>query len=195
MVALLKELDIDEQTIVFFCSDNGAANRYDGLFDSSGPLRGRKRAMYDGGLRTVMVVRWPGRIKPGTVSDDIWYFADVLPTFAELAAVAPPAGIDGVSVLPSLLSRPQPELQERPLYWEFYEGGFQQAARQGDWKAVRRAHDRPLELYNLADDIGEQNDVAAEYPERVAWFDRFLRESRTPSPNWPSPIDSREPGG
>lgn len=186
---LLKELGIDERTLVFFCSDNGAANRYEGLFDSSGPLRGRKRDLYEGGLRTVMVVRWPGTIRPDAVSDDIWYFADVLPTLAELAGVSPPEGIDGVSVLPSLLSQPQPELRDRPLYWEFHEGGFQQAARRGDWKAVRRAHDAPLELYNLARDIGERENLAERYPERVAWFDRYLRQSRTSSPNWPAPID------
>jgi len=191
MFKLLEELKIDEETIVFFCSDNGAADRYEGLFNSSGPLRGRKRAMYEGGLRTVMVARWPGRIRANTASDDIWYFADVLPTFAALAGAEPPEGIDGVSVLPSLLSQPQPELAERPLYWEFHEGGFQQAARKGDWKAVRRAHDRPLELFNLADDLGEEDNVAAEHPERVAWFDRFLRESRTPSANWPAPFDEQ----
>jgi len=189
MFTLLQQLDIDRQTIVFFCSDNGAAHRYDGLFDSSGPLRGRKRDLYEGGLRTVMVVRWPGRIQPDTVSDDIWYFADVLPTFAELAGVAPPETVDGISVLPSLLSQPQPELRTRPLYWEFHERGFRQAARKGDWKAVRRAPDAPLELYCLARDVGEQENLADQHPEQVAWFDHYLRQSRTPSPNWPTPID------
>ncbi len=189
MFELLKELGIDQQTIVFFCSDNGAANRYEGLFDSSGPLRGRKRDLYEGGLRTVMVVRWPGRIQADAVSHDIWYYADVLPTLAELAGAPVPDGIDGISVLPSLLSQPQPELQQRPLYWEFHERGFQQAARKGDWKAVRRAHDAPVELYDLARDLGEQNDIAQQHPDQVAWFERFFRQSRTVSPNWPSPID------
>lgn len=186
---LLKSEGIDGETVVFFCSDNGAADRYDGVFDSSGPLRGRKRDMYEGGLRTPMIVRWPGKIAADAVSEDVWYFADVLPTLAELAGASSPADIDGVSVLPSLFSQPQPELQERPLYWEFYERGFQQAARRGDWKAVRTAHDEPLELYNLEADIGEQNNVAGGHPELVAWFDEFLRESRTVSLNWPSPID------
>jgi len=189
MFALLKELGIDEDTIVFFCSDNGAADRYEGIFDSSGPLQGRKRDMYDGGLRTPMVVRWPGTIQADAVSDDIWYFADVLPTFAELAGASAPEGIDGVSVLPSLLSRPQPELRERPLYWEFHERGFQQAARRGDWKAVRPEHDGPIELYNLAEDIGEEHDIAADHPEVVAWFEEYLLDARTPSLNWPSPLD------
>lgn len=186
---VLKELNVDERTIVFFCSDNGAQNRYDGVFDSSGPLRGLKRSMYDGGTRVVMVARWPGRIKADVVSEDIWYFPDVLPTLADLANVPAPAGIDGVSVLPSLLSKPQPELLFRPLYWEDHERGFRQAARVGDWKAVRNGHDQPLELYNLAADIGERDDIAAEHPHWVERFERYLKETRTPSPHWPAPID------
>ncbi|MFO7776505.1 MAG: arylsulfatase [Candidatus Hydrogenedentota bacterium] len=187
---LLKELDIDEDTIVFFCSDNGAQNRYEGGFDSSGPLRGHKRSLYDGGIRTVMVVRWPQVIEEDAVSEDIWYFADVLPTCAELAGVSPPEDIDGVSVLPSLLSQPQPELEDRPLYWEFARGGdFKQAARRGKWKAVRQAHDAPIELYDLSEDIGEENDIAEDHPIVVDWFERFFEEERTPSPSWPSPLD------
>lgn len=189
MFALLKELGIDEDTIVFFCSDNGAANRYEGTFDSSGPLQGAKRDLYDGGLRTPMVVRWPGTIQADAVSDDIWYFADVLPTLAELAGADAPDNIDGVSIVKSLRSQPQPELFERPLYWEFPERGFQQAARRGDWKAVRLEHDGPIELYDLAEDIGEAHDIAADHPEVVAWFEEYFRTARTPSPNWPSPLD------
>ncbi|MFP4192305.1 MAG: arylsulfatase [Candidatus Hydrogenedentota bacterium] len=186
---LLKELEIDEDTIVFFCSDNGAQNRYEGVFNSSGPLRGMKRSMHDGGIRTVMVARWPGVIEEDAVSEDIWYFADVLPTLAELAGVSPPEDIDGVSVVPSLLSQPQPELEDRPLYWEFYERGFQQAARRGKWKAMRQAHDAPIELHDLSEDIGEENDIAEDHPIVVDWFERFFEEERTPSPSWPSPLD------
>lgn len=186
---LLKSVGIDKNTIVFFCSDNGAAHRYDGLFDSSGPLRGRKRDLYEGGIRTPMIVWWPGRIKAGSVSDAIWYFADVLPTLAGLAGAEVPAEIDGISVLPSLFGEPQPKLSERPLYWEFYEGGFQQAARRGKWKAVRTNVDQPLELYDLESDIGENNDISGNHPELIAWFEAFMREARTPSPNWPSPLD------
>lgn len=190
MFERLKALGIDEQTIVFFCSDNGAQNRYQGVFQSSGPLRGMKRSMYDGGLRTPMVVRWPGKIEPDTVSNDIWYFADVLPTLAELAGVDEiPENIDGVSVVESLLTGHQPELRDRKLYWEDHERGFRQAARWGDWKAVRNRHDRDIELYNLAEDIGESNDIAADHPDVVAEFERFFVEARTPSNGWPSPLD------
>jgi arylsulfatase A-like enzyme len=112
---------------------------------------------------------------------------NVTPTLAELAGVVPPDGIDGVSVLPSLVSGSQPDLRKRPLYWE---SGSRQAARMANWKAVRPAPDGPLELYDLAHDIGEQNDVAADHPVVVAWFKRYLAEARTPSPHWPSPLDS-----
>ena len=193
MLDLLEHLGIDKRTIVFFCSDNGAANRYDGLFNSSGELRGKKRDLYDGGIRTVMVTRWPGVIQAGAVSDDPWYFADVLPTLAELAGAVPPPDIDGLSVLPSLLSQPQPGLRERAMYWEFHEQGFGQAARKGDWKAVRPDFPHPIELYNLADDPGEQNNLAATHPEKVAWFEAFFRETRTPCVNWPTPADSLSP--
>ncbi len=186
---LLKELAIDESTIVFFCSDNGAQNRYNDVFDSSGPLQGEKRSLYDGGTRTPMVVRWPGKIQEDVVSHDIWYYPDVLPTLAALAGAAAPDGIDGVSVLPSILSEPQPELASRPLYWEDHEQGFRQAARKGKWKAIRNGFDEPIELYDLDTDIGERNDIADEHPERVAWFDTFFKEARTPSPSWPSPLD------
>lgn len=189
LLNLLRSLEIENNTLVFFCSDNGAADRYDGLFDSSGPLKGRKRDMYEGGIRTPMIAWWPGRIEAGSVSDAIWYFADVLPTLAELAGASAPDNINGISVLPSLFGDPQPELSDRSLYWEFYEGGFQQAARKGKWKAVRTTMDHPIELYDLEADIGEENNIATDHPERIAWFESYLRETRKPSPNWPSPLD------
>lgn len=136
-----------------------------------------------------MIVRWPGMIEAGAVSDDPWYFADVLPTLAELAGTDPPDGMDGVSVLPSLLSQPQLELQERPLYWEFHEQGFTQAARRGQWKAVRRNANAGIELYDLSNDPGERNNLASEHPDIRSWFENFMIEARTPSVNWPSPLD------
>ena len=184
IMALLKELLIDKKTIVFFCSDNGAANRYDGLFDSSGPLRGAKRAMYEGGLRTPMIARWPGRIPVNTTSEAIWSFADFLPTVAALARAKAPKGLDGISVLPELLGQAQ-QGNDRFLYWEFFERGFQQAARWGNWKVVRPKKEAGLELYNLAKDIGEKKDVADLNPEIVSIFERFLKTARTESKDWP----------
>ncbi len=181
---LLKDLEIDENTIVFFCSDNGAAERWEGRFDSSGSLRGRKRDMYEGGLRTPMIVRWPGKVAANTTSDLPWYFADVLPTLADLAETKSPTEIDGLSVLPTILGKPQ-NLGNRALYWEFFESGFQQAVRQGNWKAVRIALGKPLELYDLSKDESKSNNVAAKHPDVVARMEAFLKSARTPSENWP----------
>jgi arylsulfatase A-like enzyme len=170
----IKQLDLDGRTIVFFTSDNGP--HHEGgvdpkFFDAAGPLRGGKRDLYEGGIREPMVARWPGHIAPGQTSDFVWAFWDFLPTAAELAGVKPPAGIDGVSVAPVLLAPPGKEAPIPPhefLYWEFHEGGFQQAVRMGRWKAVRRKLGRPLELYNLASDLGETRNLAGEQPEIVA---------------------------
>jgi len=192
MLELLGELGIDDETLVFFCSDNGAANRYEGVFDSSGELRGRKRDLYEGGHRTPMLVRWPGRVPAGVVSDAIWYFADVLPTLAELAGAEAPADIDGVNVLPTLLGEDQPELAERPLYWEFHEGQFGQAIRQGKWKAVRQNPGEATELYDLSADPGESNNIAAGHPDVVARMEELFISMRTPSEAWPTELDDAE---
>jgi arylsulfatase A-like enzyme len=184
IMALLKELKLDENTLVFFCSDNGAAQRWNGLFDSSGPLRGRKRDMYEGGIRTPMIARWPGRVPAGRESRAVWYFADVLPTFAELAGVKPPRNIDGISVLPTLLGKKQ-KTDDRFLYWEFFEGGFKQAVRWRNFKAVRAGLDKSLELYDLEKDPGERNDIADKRLDVVGRIELYLTTARTDSPNWP----------
>ena len=187
MMALLKKLTIDEKTLVFFCSDNGAARRWDGIFDSSGPLRGHKTDLYEGGIRTPMIVRWPGRVPAGKTSDAVWYFADVLPTLADVARIEPPANIDGISVLPLLLGTPQ-KTDERFLYWEFPAGKFQQAVRWRHYKAIRLAPGQPLELYDLSKDISEQNNIASKRPDVIARIEKYLTTARTDSSNWPIKI-------
>jgi len=184
IMALLKELGIDDNTIVFFCSDNGAANRWEGRFDSSGVLRGRKRDMYEGGIRTPMVVRWPGKVPAAETSDAVWYFADVMPTLAELADVRPPSNTDGISILPTLLGKPQ-ITDDRFLYWEFLTNTFQQAVRWRNYKALRQAPDKSLELYDLAKDIAEENNIAAENQDLIAKIEVYLKTARTYAPNWP----------
>jgi arylsulfatase A-like enzyme len=184
LMALLKELGLDDDTLVIFSSDNGAAQRWEGIFDSSGPLRGRKRDLYEGGIRVPGIARWPGKIPAGTVSDAPWYFADFLPTAAALAGAEVPPAVDGISVLPTLLGKPQ-DLAERFMYWEFFEGGFQQAVRWRHWKALRSRRGRPLELYNLAEDIGETRNVAADHPRVVARIEQYLETARTQSEDWP----------
>ena len=164
LLALLKDLDIDRRTVVFFCSDHGADDDHDGELDSCGPLRGKKRSVYEGGIRVPMIVRWPGRITAGSVSDHLCYFPDLLPTLVDLVGRADlaPAGIDGISFAPTL--RGSVEQRGHPyLYWEWErynwgkrqlaEGGLMQAVRVGDWKAVRRRQAQPIELYDLSTDI------------------------------------------
>ncbi len=181
LMALLQELKLDERTLVVFASDNGAAYR-DAFFRHSGPLRGYKRDMYEGGIRTPAIARWPGRIKPG-ISDQVWAFWDVLPTLAELSGQKPPAGIDGISVLPALLDGKP--IEHPPLYWEFHERGFDQAARIDDWKAVRLGKGGPIELYDLKTDPGEKANVAAAHPGVVKKFEAYLKSARVDSELWP----------
>ncbi len=167
ILALLKELQIDQNTVVFFSSDNGphAAGLNDpAFFNSSGPFRGIKRDLYEGGIRVPLIVRWPGRIKPGTKSDHISAFWDFLPTAAGIAGQEIPAETDGISFLPALLSRPQPEHEY--LYWEFQEKGGHYAVRSGKWKYIRFPDGRE-ELYDLSRDMAEQNDLSGKYPHQV----------------------------
>jgi arylsulfatase A-like enzyme len=183
----LKEMKLDENTIVFFTSDNGP-HKEGGVdptfFKSSGPLRGIKRDLYEGGIRVPMIVRWPGVIKPGQVSDQVWAFWDVLPMLAELVHAKVPEHLDGISTLPAILGQPQTN-QHAFLYWEFHERGFQQAVRMGDWKAVRLDPGKPLELYDLSRDLGEKNNVADQNPEVIAKIEAYLQTARTASEKWP----------
>ncbi len=185
---LLKELHVDEQTIVFFTSDHGAAKDF---FNSSGPLRGIKRSMYEGGLRVPMIVRWPGVVPAGKVSDEVWTFWDVLPTLAELAGTKVPADarIDGLSVVAALRGGAAPEHDH--LYWELHEGRFSQAAIQGRWKAIRPGPAADLELYDLKADPGEATDVASEHADTVKAFETLLKIARTPSPLWPTDLGEK----
>jgi arylsulfatase A-like enzyme len=184
-MALLRELGLDDRTIVFFCSDNGGVERREGVLDSVGPFRGKKGVPYEGGLRVPMIVRWPGRVPAGAVSSAPWYFADVLPTLAELGGAQLPGGVDGVSVVPTLLGREQPELRTRKLYWEQYSGGgFQQAARWGRWKGHLQPGRDQFELYDLEQDQMEARNVAAAHPEVVRELRAFFTAAHVPSANW-----------
>ncbi len=186
IMSLLKELGLDRETLVFFTSDNGP-HREGGhdpdFFDSNGPLRGIKRDLYEGGIRTPMLARWPGHIAPGRMSAYPWAFWDFLPTMAALAGVASPAGLDGINVLPELLG--QPQAAHGPLYWEFHERGFSQAVRNGNWKVVRHGLTSPVELYDLSTDIAETTNLAAANPEVVREMEALFAASRTESELFP----------
>lgn len=183
----LVQLKIETNTVIFFTSDNGphAEGGVDPKFHkSSGPLRGIKRDLYEGGIRVPMIVRWPAWTKPGQVSDFAWAQWDFLPTAADIAMTKPPKGIDGISVFPLLTGQAQTNKHEF-LYWEFHERGFQQAARRGDWKAVRPQAGEPLELFNLKNDLGEKKNVAQNHPDIVGQFETYFKTARTDDPRWP----------
>lgn len=175
----LEETGIDRDTLVVFSSDNGA-HREGGadpdFFKGSGPLRGMKRDLYEGGIRVPFIARWPGTIEQGIASDHISASWDILPTFAELAGVQAPAGIDGVSMAPTLRGQAIRQEKHEILYWEFQQ---KRALRMGDWKAVQpKGEDGPLELYNLKNDIGEKQDLSKQHPEILAKIERIMMESR-----------------
>jgi arylsulfatase A-like enzyme len=185
----LKESGIDENTIVFFTSDNGAAESSQiwKVFESNAPLRGVKRDPYEGGIRVPMIVRYPTEIAQGEINDLPWYFADVLPTLAELTGVSVPEGIDGTSVLATLKGGKQ-DLSNREMYWEFYEKDGWRAVRFGDWKAIQRdmhkKEHQPIEIYNIKNDISEINNLAAKYPELVEKAKHIFEESHIPSEHY-----------
>jgi arylsulfatase A len=183
---LLKELEIDNDTIVFFCSDNGGDQDYDTILDSCGPLRGKKRSMHDGGIRVPLIARWPGTIDPARESDLPTYFPDMMPTFAQLAGCETPADIDGLSILPTLTGEGEQAIHDY-LYWEWprYDwgkrtlvpGGLMQGVRAGKWKGVREREGTTLQLFDLSRDIGEQHNLAAEHPEIVERLEAYLTDA------------------
>jgi len=181
---LLENLGIDNNTIVFFCSDNGGAGSGGTMFNSNGALKGDKGGFDEGGIRTPMIVRWPGKIPAARVSDAQWYYADVLPTCADLAGVKPPPDIDGVSVLPTLLGKKQ-DLADRFMYWESPPPNLHQTVRWKNYKARKRKPHKPLEIYDLDKDPREETDVAPRRPDVVAIFEKYLKTARTDSPYWP----------
>jgi len=182
----LKKIGIDGQTIVFFCSDNGEPKKAWGeLFESSLPLRGKKGSLYEGGIRTPMIVRWPGHVPAGRTSTAAWYFPDFLPTALALAGGSASGPIDGISILPTLRGEKQ-DLADRFLYWEFpNRNNYSQAIRWRRWKAVRNRLDQPFELYDLVADVSETRNIAMKHPEVMQRIRSYAGSARTESPHWP----------
>jgi arylsulfatase A len=200
IAAKLDELGIARDTLILFTSDNGptferVGGADSGFFASTGGLRGRKGSVYEGGLRVPLLARWPGRIAPGRTTAEPVAAWDFLPTVLALAdrhgaradrAIAPSAELDGVDLSPLLFG----ELfgAKRHLYWELASYGGQQAARFGDWKALRRdlrKESAKIELYDLARDPNETRDVAGEHPELVEHARELFGSSRTDSTHFP----------
>jgi arylsulfatase A-like enzyme len=185
----LGELGLEENTIVFFTSDNGPMPdmEFTRFFNSNGPYRGGKRDLYEGGIRVPMIVRWPGKVRQGSISGHVSAFWDFLPTACELAGLVIPEETDGISFLPELLGNEQPAHEN--LYWEFSEKGGKQAMRMGHWKLVRndffRVPGGQPELYDLSSDPGEEKDLSSEFPDTVRKLLAEIEKVRTESESFP----------
>jgi len=190
VLSLLDELGLADNTLVLFSSDNGATYLKDvdyEFFESVGPLRGLKGSLYEGGVRVPLIARWPGKVKPGSVSARVVGFEDLLPTLADATGAKTPQGVDGISFVPTLEGKTQ---EERPfLYREFSGYGGQVSVRMGKWKAIRqkllRNADAPIELYDLSADVSESKDVAAQHPDIVAKARRLIRDQHASSSLFP----------
>lgn len=185
----LETLGIADNTLIIFTSDNGPhieGGHDPEYFDSNGFIKGTKRDLYEGGIRVPFVASWPGKIKAGTESNHLSAFWDFLPTVAELTGQPSPEETDGISMLPTLLGKPD-QKQHPYLYWEFAEKKGRVALRKGDWKAVRYNAsidpDSPLELYDLSADPGENFNVASQHPKIASELRILLKEARTTPAN------------
>ncbi|MCW5963223.1 MAG: arylsulfatase [Bryobacterales bacterium] len=186
IVAQLKKQGLDRNTLVVFSSDNGP-HREGGyqpeFFNSSGPLRGIKRDLTEGGIRVPFITWMPGLIRGGQVSEQPLAFWDLLPTFAALAGASAPAGLDGISIVDPLFGRGQ--ITHPPMYWEFHEREFKQAIRDGDWKAIRVGLGGKVALYDLSNDLGETHEVSAQHPDIVRKMEALFVSMRTDSKMFP----------
>lgn len=191
--ALLRELGLDRDTIIFFSGDNGGMDYFRDKAHPRGfhgpnvdprtgqAFRGQKGNLYEGGLRIPMIVNWPGHIQAGRVSDLLWYFPDFLPTAADLAGTPSPKVIDGLSIVPELLGAKaagHPQRQHPYLYWEY---GRQTAVRTKQWKAIHPRADGSWELYDLSRDLGEQHNVAEKHPGVLARLRAFAAQAHEPA--------------
>lgn len=179
----LKKQGLADNTLVFFTSDNGPHK--EGVdpefFDSNGPFRGIKRDLYEGGIREPMIAWWPGKIAAGATNDQIWVLYDVLPTLLDIVGAPIPEGRDGISLKTALLEGKP--VEHPPLYWEFYEHGFSQAVRKGDWKLVKTTTGA-LELYNIPKDPGETTSLSYEHADIVMELMPLLSSMRTNNDHW-----------
>ncbi|QDT03282.1 Arylsulfatase precursor [Rubripirellula lacrimiformis] len=190
MFDLLKELKIDDDTLVVFSGDNGSSfspqSDMGKLFDqASNGLRGYKRGLYEGALRQAAIAWWPGHVPAGRVDNQPWAFWDLMPTFVEVSGATTPAGYetDGVSLLDYFEGAEAPKRDY--FYWELHEGKPIRAARWGDWKAVQNGVDQPIEIYDLATDRSESSNIAGQHPDQVKRAKAIFAEAHRPDPNWP----------
>jgi arylsulfatase A-like enzyme len=186
----LRSLHLAESTLVFFTSDNGP-HRESGhdisRFQPTGPWRGMKRDLWEGGIRVPAIAWWPGTIEPGRLTKRVAYLGDWFATAMEMAGLPVPDGLDSLSLVATFMGKEEESPQHEFLYWEFTERVPQQAGLiDGRWKIHRRgAADQPLEIFDLAVDPREENNVAPNYPELVRRGLELLENARTPSTDWP----------
>jgi len=194
LMALLDDLKLADRTIVMFTSDNGSTflksandgrtNIVGDWFNGRGPYRGYKYDVYEGGIRVPTIVRWPGRIKPGSVTDEVGWFPDIFPTFIGLAGMIAPPGGDGISLGRLFLGVDQPPPERDFLYWYVTEWP-QEAVRQGNWKAVWTIKDKALvpELFDLDADPGEQHDVSGAHHDIMTRLDAIRKREGASKPS------------
>ncbi len=196
LMHLLEELNIDENTLIIFASDNGNAsnNAKEGeiptttFFNSSSPTKGMKGEIYDGAFNVPAVARWPKHILPGQVIEHVWAFWDFLPTVAEIVGIQPPGDIDGISFLPVLLGVPEKQKKHDFLYWEYNQ---EQAVRMHEWYGYKNRQG-VLEVYNLQKDPQQNKDISSQYPIITKRINKIMKAEHTPSDVWPSPGETKK---
>ena len=188
---LLNELKIAENTLVMFTSDNGPHNEAGhnpDLFTPAGPLRGMKRNLTEGGIRVPTLAWWPETVKEGSISEEPFYFGDLMATVCEIAGTEIPITNDSISIIPTLKNTPDNQVSHKYLYWEFYERTFRQAVIMKEWKLIRSGMDNQrLELYDLSKDIHEDENLVEVHPGIVQRMLSYMEEAHEPHPNWPTP--------
>ncbi|MBI0397178.1 arylsulfatase [Cyclobacterium marinum] len=190
IVAKLDELNILENTVIVFTSDNGPhleGGADPDFFNSNGPFQGYKRDLLEGGIHVPMILSWPAKVKKGSQTDHISAFWDILPTFSALVDEELEEPIDGISFLPTLLGEGGQPTHSH-LYWEFHEKGGKQAVRKGKWKGIKREvfkGNETILLYNLEEDPGETTDLAQDHPDVVKEIKLLMEKSRVEDPEWP----------
>lgn len=190
---LLDKMDVMgelDNTLVIFTSDNGPQaekNHNDKFFKSSGGLKGKKRDVYEGGVRVPMIAWWKGKIQAGTTTDHAGIFYDIMPTLAEVAGITAPKQTDGISFLPELMNKTQKK--HAHLYWELQVGttpnGYRQALRKGQWKVLRYQQSGKPELYNIENDLYEEFDQAQNHTKLLKEMDNLMQSQSEANPHWP----------
>ena len=187
IVDRIDSLDLNRSTLIVFTSDNGPHANVPSEFNSVGPLRGAKRSLSEGGIRVPFIARWPDTIPSDQTSHTVLAFQDILPTFAELAGIASPENIDGVSQWESLIGKIDPRMEERYLYWDYghCRKRFDQAVRWRNWKLIRQGLDQAPELFDLSVDIHETTNIASLHPDVVRQLSQMMKMARTEHPRYP----------